>query len=220
MFNSPLFSLSILTRTTQQNNFHWHVVDSQSFPLVIPGYEELASQGAYSPDEVYTPDQVADLVQYANEVRNFSHHNTRLPFGVIDLLNFQRGINVIAEIDTPGHTSVISKAFPEHVACPDASPWIKYANEPPSGQLRLASPETVKFTASLLANAAKLFPGSYFGTGGDEINVKCYADDSATQQALNGSGKTFEQALDTFTQVGHKALKDAGKTAVVWQEMA
>ena len=132
---------------------------------------------------------------------------------------FQRGIDVIAEIDTPGHTSVISKTFPEHIACAEASPWTSYANEPPAGQLRLASPDTVKFTTDLLANAAKLFPGNYFSTGGDEINAKCYADDPQTQAALTASGKTFEQALDAFTQAEHKALKDVGKTAVVWQEM-
>ena len=130
----------------------------------------------------------------------------------------QRGIDVIAEIDTPGHTSVISKAFPEHIACPEA-PWILYANEPPAGQLRIASPDTVNFTTGLLANAAKLFPGNYFSTGGDEINVRCYTDDPETQKALAASGKTLEQALDDFTQAEHKALRDVGKTAVVWEEM-
>ena len=68
-------------------------------------------------------------------------------------------------------------------------------------------------------NAAKLFPGNYFSTGGDEINAKCYTDDPQTQAALATSGKTFEQALDAFTQAEHTALKGAGKTAVVWQEM-
>jgi hexosaminidase len=68
-------------------------------------------------------------------------------------------------------------------------------------------------------NAAKIFPGNYFSTGGDEINAECYADDPKTQEALAASGRTFEQALDDFTQAEHKALNDAGKTAVVWQEM-
>ena len=64
-----------------------------------------------------------------------------------------------------------------------------------------------------------MFPGSYFHTGGDEINAGCYTDDPQIQKALNASGKTFEQALDDFTQAEHKALKGVGKTAVVWQEM-
>lgn len=32
------------------------------------------------------------------------------------------------EIDTPGHTSVISKAHPEHIACAEATPWATFAN--------------------------------------------------------------------------------------------
>ena len=133
-------------------------------------------------------------------------------------MNFQRGIDVLAEIDTPGHTSVISKTFPEYVACPEATPWSTYAAEPPAGQLRVASPDTVNFATNLLVDAAKMFPGSYFHTGGDEINAECYTDDPQTQKALNASGKTFEQALDDFIQAEHKALKGIGKTAVVWEE--
>ncbi|EEB95839.1 hypothetical protein MPER_05131, partial [Moniliophthora perniciosa FA553] len=68
------------------NTFHWHVVDSQSFPLQVPGFTELADKGAYAPSAVYSPEDVQDLVSYAAA----------------------RGIDVIAEIDIPGHTSVIS----------------------------------------------------------------------------------------------------------------
>jgi hexosaminidase len=190
-------------------------VDSQSFPLVVPGYETIASNGAYSSEEVYTPFQIADVVKYANKVNRSLHPGYR---AVLLTSKLQRGIDVIAEIDTPGHTSAISKAFPEYIACPEAS-WILYANEPPAGQLRIASPDTVNFTAGLLVNAAKLFPGNYFGTGGDEINLKCYTDDPETQKALAASGKTLGQALDDFTQAEHKALRSVGKTAVVWEEM-
>ena len=50
------------------NTFHWHVVDSQSFPLVIPGYAELSAKGAYSSAQVYTPDNVKEIVAYAAAV--------------------------------------------------------------------------------------------------------------------------------------------------------
>ena len=49
--------------------FHWHVVDSQSFPLTIPGFEELAQKGAYSSKEIYTSSDVQGIVKYAAEVR-------------------------------------------------------------------------------------------------------------------------------------------------------
>ncbi|KAF8627399.1 hypothetical protein AX17_006214 [Amanita inopinata Kibby_2008] len=179
------------------NTFHWHAVDSQSFPLVVPGFEEVAQKGAYSAAMTYSPQDVKEIVRYAAA----------------------RGIDVIPEIDTPGHTSVIYKSHPEHVACPEATPWTQFANEPPAGQLRLASQATTKFTASLLSSAASLFSSKYFSTGGDEINQNCYAKDAQTQADLSQQGKTLEQALDTFTQATHGALKSAGKTAAVWEEM-
>jgi hexosaminidase len=179
------------------NTLHWHVVDSQSFPLVIPGFTALAAKGAYSSSDVYTPSDVKEIVSYAAA----------------------RGIEVIPEIDTPGHTSVISKAFPEHIACAEATPWSQFANEPPAGQLRLASPQTIKFTGDLLKAAASLFTSKFFSTGGDEINANCYTQDSSTQKDLANSKQTFAQALDTFTQANHAALRSVGKSAVVWEEM-
>ncbi|KAF8262397.1 N-acetylhexosaminidase [Lactarius quietus] len=163
------------------NFFHWHVVDSQSFPLVIPGFTDVAEKGGYSVAAVYSPDDVADIVSYAGA----------------------RGIDVVVEIDTPGHTSAISEAYPEYIACAKASPWATYANEPPAGQLRLASHAAVNFTVDLLSAAAKLFPSTLFSTG--------------TQQELGG--KTIAQALDAFTQATHGALRSLGKTPVVWEEM-
>jgi hexosaminidase len=106
------------------NTFHWHVVDSQSFPLVVPGFEALSEKGAYNPASVYTPKDVQDVVAYAAAVCLYFSRARQL----LNSFVRQRGIDVIAEIDTPGHTSVISKAFPEHIACPEATPWSLYAN--------------------------------------------------------------------------------------------
>jgi hexosaminidase len=89
--------------------------------------------------------------------------------------------------------------------------------EPPAGQLRIASADTQSFAAGLIGAAAKLLPSTYFSTGGDEVNQDCYLNDPETQAALNATGKTLEQALDTFTQATHGALAKEGKTPVVWE---
>ena len=52
-------------RTLQLNQFHWHIVDSQSFPLVVPEMPELSAKGAYAKDQVYTPKDIRDIVNYA-----------------------------------------------------------------------------------------------------------------------------------------------------------
>ncbi|KAI5650218.1 hypothetical protein M9H77_36223 [Catharanthus roseus] len=62
------------------NVLHWHIVDTQSFPLEIPSYPKLWN-GAYSKPERYTMSEAAEIVRYAQ----------------------RRGIHVLAEIDVPGH---------------------------------------------------------------------------------------------------------------------
>ncbi|CAL5094965.1 unnamed protein product [Urochloa decumbens] len=71
------------------NVLHWHIVDEESFPLQIPSYPKLWN-GAYSYSERYTIDDAIDIVQYAE----------------------QRGVNVLAEIDVPGHALSWGVGYP------------------------------------------------------------------------------------------------------------
>ncbi|KAH8813649.1 beta-hexosaminidase [Flagelloscypha sp. PMI_526] len=181
----------------KMNTFHWHVVDSQSFPLEVPEYPELSAKGAYSKSEVYSTRDVEDLTAYAAK----------------------RGIDVVVEVDTPGHTAAISEAYPEHIACPYASPWGDFAAEPPAGQLRLASSATTEFTKNLLSAIAIRLPSTIFSTGGDEMNEHCYEVDGPTQKDLMSKGWILEDALKAFTSAIHNGLKAIGETAVVWEDM-
>ncbi|CAA7261524.1 unnamed protein product [Cyclocybe aegerita] len=49
----------------KMSQFHWHAVDSQSFPLSIPGFPQLAQKGAYSAQEIYSDSDIQDIVNYA-----------------------------------------------------------------------------------------------------------------------------------------------------------
>ncbi|GAB4836057.1 Beta-hexosaminidase 3 [Ancistrocladus abbreviatus] len=71
------------------NVLHWHIVDTQSFPLEIPSYPKLWN-GAYSTSERYTIADAAEIVSYAQK----------------------RGVNVLAEIDVPGHAASWGVGYP------------------------------------------------------------------------------------------------------------
>ena len=70
---------------SKMNVFHWHITDTQSFPLNLPSLPEFSRYGAYSSDKVYSPEEVRDLVTYARE----------------------RGVRVIPELDAPAHVGKI-----------------------------------------------------------------------------------------------------------------
>eukprot|EP00899_Mesostigma_viride_P006503 jgi/Mesvir1/15854/Mv03401-RA.1 len=78
------------------NVLHWHLVDSQSFPLESSAYPRLW-MGAFSPTERYSRDEVAELVEYAR----------------------RRGVRVVPELDIPGHAASWGVGYPELWPSPD-----------------------------------------------------------------------------------------------------
>lgn len=72
-----------------------------------------------------------------------------------------------------------------------------------------------------------MFPSTLMSTGGDEVNMNCYAADEETQVWLNETGKTIGEALSDFVLDTHEVLRNGsgevngkavgGKTPVVWE---
>ncbi|ORX40209.1 putative beta-hexosaminidase precursor [Kockovaella imperatae] len=181
----------------KMNVFHWHITDSNSWPLGLDDFPELAGKGAYSPEEVYQQKQIQKIVLYANA----------------------RGIDVVPEIDMPGHTAIIAESHPELIAGYQRTPFVKYAHQPPAGQLRFADDKVTEWTKGLLQSAVTVFSSPYFGTGGDELNTTCMMEDEETATTLKSKGWTLEKALDNFTEQTHAVVRANKKTPLVWQEM-
>ncbi|KAF9922792.1 hypothetical protein FBU30_007095 [Linnemannia zychae] len=139
------------------NVLHWHITDTQSWPLEIKKYPQMIKD-AYSPREVYTQRDVADIVKYGRE----------------------HGVRVIPEIDMPGHSAsgwlqVDKKA----VTCADSwwdnDGWTHHsAVQPNPGQLDISYDGTYDLIKDVYDEAAALFPDHVFHVGSDELNTYCF----------------------------------------------
>ncbi|TVU47896.1 hypothetical protein EJB05_07512 [Eragrostis curvula] len=183
------------------NVFHWHITDSQSFPIVLPTVPNLANSGAYSPAMRYTGEDVRRIVRYAEAF----------------------GIRVIPEIDMPGHTGSWAGAYPEIVTCankfwaPTGKPAL--ASEPCTGQLNPLNPKTYRVVQDVLRDLAAAFPDPYLHAGADEVNTACWEDDPVVRRFLKDGG-THNRLLELFVNATRPFLvHELNRTSVYWEDV-
>jgi hexosaminidase len=181
----------------KMNRFHLHVTDSQSWPLEIPSLPDLAAKGAFRPDLVYTVDDFRDIQRHAAI----------------------QGVELITEIDMPGHTSSIWYSEPDLIAAYNIQPnWDTYAAEPPSGTLKLNSSAVYDFLETLFNDLLpRVFPYSaYFHTGGDEVNKNAYELDDTVRSK---DPAVLQPLMQKFIDHNHDQVRALGLTPIVWEEM-
>ncbi|PRP88653.1 N-acetylhexosaminidase [Planoprotostelium fungivorum] len=182
------------------NVFHWHIVDSQSFPLESKALPELSAKGAYKKKGkslVYTKSDIQDIVQYGIE----------------------RGIRVIPEFDMPGHTRSIAWSHPELITCV-GSDWTKTAAEPPAGQLDPTNPATYSLIQTLFNDVVPWFSDSYWHAGGDEVNIACWnSSESIRNWMSQNNEKDWNKLVQTFVGKVYGMLDHLKRTPMLWEEM-
>lgn len=150
------------------NVFHWHVTDSQSYPLELPNLPGFSQYGAYGEDQVYTPVEVQELVQYAME----------------------RGIQVLPELDAPAHVGAGWEAVQANLTtCVYKEPWAQWCVQPPCGQLNPAVQELYPLLETMYSDWLEAFSPAMFHIGQDEIHFGCWNSTESIVKWLEQEGK-------------------------------
>ncbi|MDR2358604.1 MAG: beta-N-acetylhexosaminidase [Prevotellaceae bacterium] len=201
------------------NKFHWHLTDDHGWRLEIDKYPKLTEIGAWSVDRsnvawregeppkegepatyggFYTKDEVRDVIAYAA----------------------QRGIDVIPEIEIPGHCSEILAAYPEF-ACDDFPYYVQIGPYWPPKAILCGGNDTVMvFLKEVLDEVAELFPSEYIHIGGDEAFKDNWKVCPKCQKRIKDLQLQNEEELQSWMiREVEKHVVAKGKTIIGWDEI-
>ncbi|GAB6024836.1 hypothetical protein CHUAL_009954 [Chamberlinius hualienensis] len=180
------------------NVFHWHMTDDQSFPYQSQRFPSLSDEGAYNPiTHIYTFDDIRSIISYAAD----------------------RGIRVIPEFDTPGHTKSWGYGMPGLLTeCYEGDKPVRNY-----GPIDPTKEENYQFIKELFTEVAELFPDKYQHLGGDEVPYTCWASNPNITEFMNEMGFGDNYALlesyylNNLLQIFQTIPNSKG--SIVWQEV-
>lgn len=218
------------------NIFHWHLTEDQGWRIEIKKYPELTNIGSNRNGTIigrypgtgndniayggfYTQEQIKEVVQYAKE----------------------RFIEVIPEIEMPGHGSAAIAAYPWLSCFPDKPTDIpmnmisqKSIEEQKNGRIKFVQETwgifddifcagkdaTFLFLQNVIDEVIPLFPSKYFHIGGDEAPKTHWKQCILCQNKIKELDLKDEHELQSwFVQRIEKYLNSQGKTLIGWDEI-
>lgn len=196
------------------NNFHWHLTDDQGWRIEIKKYPLLTEVGGcrdqtligrYGSNKYdnkkycgyYTQADVREVVQYAAD----------------------RYINVIPEIEMPGHALAAITAYPD-LSCTPSAPKKVAQTWGVFEDVFCPTENTFSFLQEVLDEVIALFPSEYIHIGGDECPKEAWKNSAFCQQLIKDKGLKDEHGLQSyFIQRMEKYINGKGRKIIGWDEI-
>lgn len=202
------------------NQFHWHLTEDQGWRFEVKAYPSLAPLGSVRAETVigpgnsgvydgtpyggyYTQEECREVVRYAAE----------------------RYINVVPEIDLPGHMQSALHVFP-HLGCTGGPYPVRTYWGVSREVLCGGNPETMTFLKTVLGELCDVFPSKYIHIGGDECPKhrwqKCPTCQAKIKElGLKNDGKhTAENQLQSYiNREVESFMKERGRAIIGWDEI-
>lgn len=195
------------------NRLHMHLVDAGGWRLKIDKYPKLTSEGAFRTESdwrkwwqgndrkflpegtegayggYYTKEQMKQLVAYAAE-----HH-----------------IEVIPEIEFPGHSEEVFVAYPE--LCCTGRPYT-------CSDFCVGNPAVYKFMEDVLTEVMEVFPSEFIHIGGDEAGKQAWKKCPKCQALMRKEGmKHIDELQSYMIRYADKFLNSKGRRLIGWDEI-
>lgn len=201
----------------KMNKFHWHLTDDQGWRAEIKKYPKLTTIGATAPNSrftsleearaywinkpygpyFYTQDQMREVVAYAKKLH----------------------IDVIPEVDMPGHFAAAMTAYPEFSCSPNGAHSVWDNGGISNDVLNVANPKAMQFIYDVIDELTDIFPYEYFNMGGDECPTTAWTTNDDCKKLYAAEGFTdWRQLQSWFIAKVDSVLKKKGRKAIMWNE--
>lgn len=206
------------------NYFHWHLSEDQGWRFEVKKYPRLTQVGSVTPKVrwtdmeqgtrwieepygpyYYTQEQCRDIVEYARQLH----------------------IQVIPEIDMPGHFTAAMASYPEFSCTPDGEHHV-WTNQGgiSSDVLNVGDERAVRFAQDILQEVMDVFPGEFVHIGGDECpssawerNVQCQAQlHNLCAQGVLSDTTSYRPLQSYFIHRMGQMVKSHGRRLILWNE--
>ena len=203
----------------KMNRFHWHLTDDQGWRIEIPEYPRLTEVGAirkgsfsnpgdgrafyddteYGRGMWYSQDDLREIVAYAAE----------------------RHIEIIPEVDLPGHMVAAVASYPEFSCDPSKEYEVRIDGGISHDVLNIGKDEVIDFLKCVLGHVATIFPYQYVHIGGDECPTEQWSNNADCLRRVQEEGLSGVNELQSWLVelLGNYLKNEYGKDLVVWDEL-
>lgn len=174
------------------NELQLHLTDDQGWRVAIASHPRLASE------QHYTQDELRDIIAYAAE----------------------RHIEVVPEVDIPGHTVAILAAYPE-LSCAHLKTDTVIVGKTTNRMVCAANEKSYEVLADVVKELAAIFPSPYIHLGGDEAAVPAnwaQCPDCRAMMEEAGYTKATQLMIPFFDRI-LASVRAAGKRPILWCEL-
>ena len=208
------------------NKLHLHLTDDQGWRIEIKKYPQLTEEGAwrtFNAQDSVCMEKAKEDSAYAFDPAHIVIRDGKQYYGgyytqeqLRDLVKYAeaRHVDIIPEIDMPGHMMAAISIFPD-LACNGKAAWGNVFSTP----LCPVDEATYTFVENILNEVMQIFPSKYIHIGADEVEKSSWEESAACHRFMKQNGlKNFSELEGYFVRRVARFLEDRGKQVIVWDD--
>jgi len=195
----------------KMNKLHWHLTDGIGWRIQIDKYPELTTKGAWRKvKENKKPWEDFEVTTKDGEGEVYGGYYTKDDIKEIVAYAAERYIDVIPEIEMPGHSEAAVQCYPE-LSCDGSGT---------SGVYCAGNDKSFEFLQSIISEVVPLFPYEYLHIGGDEVGKDTWLRCPKCKKRMRDENlESGEELQSYFVKRMEKFVHSKGKKLIGWDEI-